>query len=432
MQSQQYDNQPNSGLQQGGGGAPRHRLWSLEPKPATTTISPICSPAGPLDDLDIILLHEDFPFLLSIAAKAKETRRRVELHDFEAPSFHPASAKSSLQPSDVFNAVDRMQHALLARPVTAQTIPRGQYPITDAIMEDAMLLLQREHECGEEWLAQQRDSSKIKQEEETAVASKKKRVRGVGEKSDSIAIKYAKWQTDILMNWIIEHHDQPFPDQKSVDGLMASTGLSHSQVINWTTNVRKRNRKATCERGKKPHHFIDFLFLVQDREDKMRAQQGQQSTFLSGPTHYSAQPPEAVTSQPLVAHHQSLLQHRQHYQLPPPPQHRYANGFAAPNTNIDPMAMDSKQDDLMEEFADAWLDDDAPLDPASLFDEDELNDMTMDNADYIPSQTSSRTILASVTSDSNSFQRARASSFEFASMDSADIKKWANDIGDIG
>jgi len=36
-------------------------------------------------------------------------------------------------------------------------------------------------------------------------------------------------------------------------------------VVNWTTNVRKRNLKATVEKGKKPHHFLDFLFLADNR-----------------------------------------------------------------------------------------------------------------------------------------------------------------------
>jgi hypothetical protein len=70
------------------------------------------------------------------------------------------------------------------------------------------------------------------------------------------------------MNWMIENKDQPFPDTDAIELLVQQTGLSSSQIVNWTTNVRKRNRKATCENGKKPHHFLDFLFLVHDREMK--------------------------------------------------------------------------------------------------------------------------------------------------------------------
>ena len=44
--------------------------------------------------------------------------------------------------------------------------------------------------------------------------------------------------------------------------------MNYSQVVNWTTNVRKRNLKATVEGGKKPHHFLDFLFLAEHRDKK--------------------------------------------------------------------------------------------------------------------------------------------------------------------
>ena len=43
-------------------------------------------------------------------------------------------------------------------------------------------------------------------------------------------------------------------------------------MVNWTTNVRKRNLKATVEKGKKPHHFLDFLFLADNRERKNSVQ----------------------------------------------------------------------------------------------------------------------------------------------------------------
>lgn len=55
-----------------------------------------------------------------------------------------------------------------------------------------------------------------------------------------------------------------------------------SQVVNWTTNVRKRNLKATVEKGKKPHHFLDFLFLANDRDQK--SLQGNQSVATSNNT----------------------------------------------------------------------------------------------------------------------------------------------------
>jgi hypothetical protein len=44
--------------------------------------------------------------------------------------------------------------------------------------------------------------------------------------------------------------------------------------VNWATNIRKRNLKGTVERGKKPHHFLDFLFLAVHREKEMLESSG--------------------------------------------------------------------------------------------------------------------------------------------------------------
>ena len=126
-----------------------------------------------------------------------------------------------------------------------------------------------------------------------------KRTRNAGKgggkkKSDAIAVKYSKAQTDILNAWMIENkvcrfwkktcihldllddslfflplfleQSHPFPTKTEINALCEQTDLSYSQVVNWTTNVRKRNLKATVEKGKKPHHFLDFLFLADHRD----------------------------------------------------------------------------------------------------------------------------------------------------------------------
>ena len=55
--------------------------------------------------------------------------------------------------------------------------------------------------------------------------------------------KFTKWQTDILIDWMIEHREHPFPTAEQIHSLAESVGLTETQVVNWTTNVRKRNLK---------------------------------------------------------------------------------------------------------------------------------------------------------------------------------------------
>ena len=255
-----------------------------------------------LDDFDIMLMHEDFPHLLLIATKVKSTHRAIAkaLNPPEdgftgraigTPSTAPTSTstsyrpKNALLPDEILSAVERMQQVLIQKkPTDKRVIPRGLYPITDSLMEDAMIVLHQEYESGNAWLIQHDEAAKEIACSSTSVSSDavsgfngKRNRNDLSLSSDNssntatggpITIKYAKWQTDALMNWMIENKDQPFPDVDAIEFLVQQTGLTSSQIVNWTTNVRKRNRKATCENGKKPHHFLDFLFLVYDREVK--------------------------------------------------------------------------------------------------------------------------------------------------------------------
>ena len=205
-----------------------------------------------LDELDLMICHEDFASLVALAAKVTAAMEKLQSCELAKEYYKrnaPDKARSSLKPSEVVAVVERMKDKFSTRNFVVR---RGMYPMTDAIMEDNFMILQKELELCQASLA-------------TAQHAK---VASPGQ-TDAIAVKYSKWQTDILMNWMIEHKADPFPSLQEIHSLSEETGLSHSQVVNWTTNVRKRNRKATLS-GKKPHHFVDFVFLAQDRDDKKR------------------------------------------------------------------------------------------------------------------------------------------------------------------
>lgn len=271
---------------------------SSPPTSAAATTTPAPKPAHePHDDLDLLLRHVDFPKLVRLAIKVKQVRSNMVAAECcqHGSNKRAKRSNSALDPAEVMSAVQRLQEQLLSLGPTQsvldqQVIHRGVYPITDSIVDDSLDTLQYEldrcmralkqsdfrpdtatttaqvpvHEGRTTTLSTLTPPASSTRNTHTETKNPKKRSR----KKDSIAVKYSKWQTDILMHWMIEHKEDPFPDQNETRKLMQLTNLSQSQVVNWTTNVRKRNRKATCEGGKKPHHFIDFLFLAQDREQR--------------------------------------------------------------------------------------------------------------------------------------------------------------------
>jgi Homeobox KN domain len=314
--------------------------------PSTVSPTPSASSCDPKDDLEIMLLHEDFATLLSAAADLKEIREHIALHrdkpqsqqdDDDEDHHHPhhhrkksttttnashgssgdstddngdeaseeASsrstrsnnnnnnnvgvvvpvfqqiAKSAEHNNQVLTALDRMQKALVVNtnnrnssghghnagaattPPSYAKIPAGRYPVIDSVLEDAIAKLQHEYECCEAWIQKQFPTTQA-----GGISFQSSSSSGKPERTTSLAVKYPKVQTDILMEWMIENREDPFPSEDDLCMLAEKTGLTTSQVVNWTTNVRKRNRKAVLDNKKKPHHFIDFLFLVQERENK--------------------------------------------------------------------------------------------------------------------------------------------------------------------
>lgn len=351
------------------------------------------------DDLDLLLLHVDFPLLLTMAAKAKELRRSGAISASRAPRDPP-----TIHPNDnAFEAAKRIQSKILSSyslPVqSSPTILRGQYPMTDVIMDDALMELQDEIDAFAFDAATAKPISPASDDLVTTLlaGSGKRRPAASGDQSqqrqlppssihydskkkgDSIAIKYSKWQTDILMGWMIANSESPFPDPCDVAELAAATGLTHSQVVNWTTNVRKRNLKATCRGSKKPHHFIDFLFLKQDRESRLgggrdrggvRYPPPEASSALSVPSSAAVgMATRTMTRQPIVSYSDS---HGGSHQRARRTEARHAEPRTEPLDDhqllneeevheLEPLEWKvpgQAQTELLQDFANYWTDDD--------------------------------------------------------------------------
>jgi hypothetical protein len=327
-QTMNLQGMPNKGRPESPFADPLPTKTSFTTLSSPSTVSPTPSAScDPKDDLEIMLLHEDFATLLSAAADLKEIREHIALHrekdeeqlqrkkhggssistttggdqsadengdeaseEASSSTSHAGGvvvvpvfqqiAKSAEHNNQILTALDRMQKALVvsaghhggnAAAVAAaahaagggapphhnaKKIPSGRYPVIDSVLEDAIAKLQHEYECCEAWIQKQFPTTQA-----GGIAFKKR-------DRTTLAVKYPKAQTDILMEWMIENREDPFPTEDDLCMLAERTGLTTSQVVNWTTNVRKRNRKAVLDNKKKPHHFIDFLFLVQERENK--------------------------------------------------------------------------------------------------------------------------------------------------------------------
>jgi hypothetical protein len=79
------------------------------------------------------------------------------------------------------------------------------------------------------------------------------------------------------------------------------TDLSETQVVNWATNTRKRNMKATIDKERKPHHFLDYLFLATDREKQIKRDNPNKDFSYQERPQRRREPPPALPDAMLMA-----------------------------------------------------------------------------------------------------------------------------------
>lgn len=220
-----------------------------------------------MNDFDRFVGHEDFARLVTVAAKVKALRTAIIGENGGIPDSSIMSLSADPRSNEVEETANVIRQNVRTDDSTT-VVPRGMFPQTDSMVDEAIGSLAKELDrC----LTVQNEVSANRKKNRVVRSPRRKKKRGEG--GEAIAVKYSKGQTDILTDWMIRHRDHPFPDSNQINELSRAANLTHSQVVNWTTNVRKRNLKATVEHGKKPHHFLDFLFLAEDREKRWRAAQ---------------------------------------------------------------------------------------------------------------------------------------------------------------
>lgn len=266
----------------------------------------------PLDDLDLMICHEEFSNLLALANKVKQVHEELlEGPTSQRPSpaagykryqtrqavaqdyyrnYRPRLANSALAPSEVIAAVERMQEQLSSK--HGIVVRRGMYPLTDAMMDDNFSILQEEldfcHKCLKLEKQKQTPGERNRHQQcmfhtpnmpQTPCAvpcyqsqsSQAVVPTGTGTPAKSVLMtpKYTKWQTDILMKWMVGHVSKPFPTSNETAHLAQATGLTKAQVVTWMSNVRTRNSSHSAKK-KKPNTLIDFVFLAHQRDQENR------------------------------------------------------------------------------------------------------------------------------------------------------------------
>lgn len=235
------------------------------------------------DELDLMICHEEFTTLVALVEKVKVAQERLhrvsrafpDLLDFY-DHHKPSVPKSCLSACEVLAVVERMREQLS---FTHTVIRRGSYPVTDATMDDNFSILQKELEFCESCL-RNHDRHLCQGANLASPQSQQPSISHIATSpitpssattttptTTSSTTKYSKWQSDILLQWLVDNHKDPTMSRHDVKELAHRTALTTSQVSTWLQNMKRRRKKNTIDGTKKATHFLDFLFLANERDE---------------------------------------------------------------------------------------------------------------------------------------------------------------------
>jgi len=351
----------------------------LSPSPVVRVkkkIAEASTGTGHLDELDLILCHEEFPSLVSLSKKVKNLHQMLKRGAPEALIYYeqnvPATPKSALTSKEVMAFVMRLREHLSTPTLV---IRRGAYPVTDASLDDNIAILQREVEYCESCI--RKAVSLVTAPAESTAAL-------------SCSTKYAKWQSDILFRWLVDNHKAPKLHREACLDLASRTGLTPHQVSTWLQNMRRRRQTNTVKGTKKAAHFLDYLFLAHERDQTQISMAKTETTNTDNDTRLYA------SSQNNIASALSLLpanhgQGSQNHPFPPP--HAVTESFEDPDAmDIEPINLleyeinctKQEESEMLRVFAQAWYHEALavaaalPPPPQECRDDEEYDDFAME------------------------------------------------------
>ena len=151
-----------------------------------------------INEFDRFVGHEDFGRLLTVAAKVKALRSAIK--ETEAALDMAIMSLPFDGNGGEIEATANVIRKHAREDQTPDNVPRGLFPITDSLLDEAIDSLTKEfsrclviHSAVEG-----------SREEGNKSRSNKRKKKG-GQAGEAIAVKYSKRQTDILTAWMIQH-----------------------------------------------------------------------------------------------------------------------------------------------------------------------------------------------------------------------------------